>query len=412
VATCAHVINSALGRSDKRDPARPGDSEVIRLRFAIGATLGDDECHQASIVGWLPAEAGTFDFNDIAVLELADSAPAHVRVLRPVRYRPLMLVQMWGPQPRQPNGSHIEGKLLGEVRDGRIQINVEGGGPFRVRPGFSGGPVWDPKSGDAAGVLTACGAEDDATDAYLLGEDRIRAAWPNWPPDREPAAEEKSPTRRPKHRQTTETTRSTRRRRLALLTLGLAAIVTVLAVVILRPDPGHARPQPPHPTPGPPESLPRPTLTHSPSPDPRTTTPSITLKPTTPLPTAPSPTRSPSPSPTVSPFSEADPYYDPEMVPNSQVTADYDGCYAWLDIDSPGDLSGILSANFESCDAEVFRSGGLTVNLAASSDDGERTSPLSDSGHTMRVCVWSQYDQADEQCSPLFGMNGDTPVQK
>jgi hypothetical protein len=42
---------------------------------------------------------------------------------------------------------------------------------------------------------------------------------------------------------------------------------------------------------------------------------------------------------------------------------------------------------------------------------GERVGVQSDIGRTMRVCVWSQNDQADEQCSPWFSMNGDTPEQ-
>lgn len=181
VVTCAHVVNSALARPARRDPARPGREEVIRVRFAIGTASGDDGYRTASVAGWLPAEAGTFDMDDVAVLELAEPVPAHVRVLRPVRYRPLMPVQMWGPQPGRPGGGHVRGELLGEVRGGRVQISVSGG-PFRVRPGFSGGPVWEPGSGDVAGVLSACGAEGDATDAYLLGADRITVAWPDWLP--------------------------------------------------------------------------------------------------------------------------------------------------------------------------------------------------------------------------------------
>jgi WD40 repeat protein len=181
VVTCAHVVNAALERGDKRDPARPGHSERIRLRFSLGTTPGDEGYRAASVAGWLPAEAGTFDVSDIAVLELTEPAPAHVPGLRPVRYRPLMPVQMWGPQPSRPDGGHVRGELLGEVRGGRIQINVRGG-RFRVRTGFSGGPVWDSGSGDVAGVLSACGAEDNAVDAYLLGMDRVAAAWPGWSP--------------------------------------------------------------------------------------------------------------------------------------------------------------------------------------------------------------------------------------
>ena len=96
VATCAHVVNSALGRADKRDPAWPGNVEMIWLRFPIGAADGGDERQKASVIGWLPASAGTFDSDDVAVLRLDEPAPAHVRVLRPARYRPSMPVQMWG----------------------------------------------------------------------------------------------------------------------------------------------------------------------------------------------------------------------------------------------------------------------------------------------------------------------------
>jgi hypothetical protein len=107
VATCAHVVNSALGREDRRDPARPGNAEMICLRFAIGSADGDSGGRKASVVGWLPVSARTFDADDIAVLHLDEPEPAYVRALHPARYRPLMPVQMWGPQPGRPDGGHV-----------------------------------------------------------------------------------------------------------------------------------------------------------------------------------------------------------------------------------------------------------------------------------------------------------------
>jgi hypothetical protein len=48
--------------------------------------------------------------------------------------------------------------------------SVSGSGrPDRVRTEFSGGPVWETDADDVIGLLSACGAEDDAEDAYLLG---------------------------------------------------------------------------------------------------------------------------------------------------------------------------------------------------------------------------------------------------
>lgn len=399
VATCAHVVNSALGRADKRDPACPGNAEIVRLRFAIGSAGSEGECREASVIGWLPASARTFDADDIAVLRLDEPAPAYVRVLRPARYRPSMPVQMWGPQPGRPDGGHVKGEVRGKVRSGRSHINVEGG-QFRVRPGFSGGPVWEPGTGEAVGVLSACGAEDNATDAYLLEADHVTAVWPGWSGHTRIARE--------------GTDRDRRTRHLTLLTIGLAAIVTALAVVILRPDPGHSTLGPPHPTLRPtvssshPTPSSRPTASRSPTPDPPAAAPPA------PVPASSSArSKAPRPTPAVSPFHLPNPYfnYDPTGVAGSEVMTEYLGCYAWLDNYGSGDLSGAIYADSGFCAGEVFRSGGPTVHLTAPSGVGERVSALSDIGHTMRVCVWSQNNQADEQCSPWFGMNGDTPAQ-
>ena len=122
LVTCAHVVNAALGRRDKRDLARPGPGDVIRVRFPIGGAPDIDTSRKASVVEWLPGSPGSFEANDIAVLELTERAPAHVPAARPRRYRRLMQVQMWGPQPGRPGGGHVRGELLGEVRGGRIQI--------------------------------------------------------------------------------------------------------------------------------------------------------------------------------------------------------------------------------------------------------------------------------------------------
>ncbi|HEY5361237.1 MAG TPA: trypsin-like peptidase domain-containing protein [Streptosporangiaceae bacterium] len=185
VVTCAHVVNTALGRPDKLDPGRPAPGDVIRVQFPIGNAPGGDTGRSASVVGWLPGSAADFKAGDIAVLKLAERAPEYVPGLRPRRHRPSMTVQMWGPQPNKPQGTHVTGKLMGEVAGGLIQINA-GRGAFKVQRGFSGGPVWETASGEVVGVLTARGAEYNAVDAYLLAVDRVIAAWPQWQP-RDPA---------------------------------------------------------------------------------------------------------------------------------------------------------------------------------------------------------------------------------
>ncbi|MFD7049041.1 serine/threonine-protein kinase [Streptomyces mirabilis] len=86
------------------------------------------------------------------------------------------------------------------------------------------------------------------------------------------------------------------------------------------------------------------------------------------------------------------------------------GCTAWLDNAGSGNLYGMLNTSyFETCHAELIRDDGLTVGLAASSG-AERTSVISDIGHTMRICVWQQGASADKQCSATVVIRNGTPT--
>ena len=127
-----------------------------------------------------------------------------------------------------------------------------------------------------------------------------------------------------------------------------------------------------------------------------------------PRPTTPTPTT----TPTVSVSSIPGVTDDPDEITASGVSDSDSGfCTAWLDNDGSGTLSGTLNTSFfASCDAELYRSGGPAVSLSATWG-AERTSALSDTGHTMWICVWASSDPASEQCSSPFGMTGDTPVQ-
>jgi WD40 repeat protein len=179
VVTCAHVINSALGRRDRLDGSRPWPDDYIRVRFPLGGRPGKESSREGRVVGWLPDRTRVLDSDDLALLELSGGVPRHVPVLHPMRPQRSMRVQMWGPQQDRPGGGHVTGELLGEVGGGRIQVNAVGG-RFRVRPGFSGGPVWETRTGGVVGVMQAFGSEADADDAYLIGGGQIARIWPRW----------------------------------------------------------------------------------------------------------------------------------------------------------------------------------------------------------------------------------------
>lgn len=176
VATCAHVVNSALGR-DKRDPTRPQPDESVSLTFPIGHDGVEDASRSGRVIAWLPGRSAAFETDDIAVLQLEQAVPSHVPVLHPGSDQRHMQVQMWGPQPGHPAGGHVVGTLMGEVIGGRIQIDVNGGG-FRVRSGFSGGPIWD-NNDNVVGVLAASSRGSEG-DAYGLSSIKVAQAWPGW----------------------------------------------------------------------------------------------------------------------------------------------------------------------------------------------------------------------------------------
>nr|WSX77611.1 protein kinase [Streptomyces sp. NBC_00899] len=104
---------------------------------------------------------------------------------------------------------------------------------------------------------------------------------------------------------------------------------------------------------------------------------------------------------------------DPAAITGSGAAAGpAGGCTAWLDDAGGGDLYGMLNTDYyETCHAELVRSDGLTVELAASTG-AERTGTVSGVGHTTRICVWQQGAIADKQCAAPFGIRNGTPVMQ
>jgi WD40 repeat protein len=169
--TCAHVVNAALGRSS-RDGSPPG-SVTMWLEFPFGGGRLDDHVRRrARVVSWL-ADRGSFDLHDVAVLRIDEDLPTGVTILPLTDIDPRGAVQMWGPTPERPFGGHVSGRLMGWVDKSRLQVDQELRGVFRVRPGFSGTPVWQPSTEKVVGILQASSVERGGTDAYVLSVDLI-----------------------------------------------------------------------------------------------------------------------------------------------------------------------------------------------------------------------------------------------
>lgn len=170
LVTCAHVVNAALHRQE-RDSSAPGDP-VLQVEFPFAGREGDLVLRTARLVEWLPAsDPGLFFDLDVAALRLDEDPPEGVRILSLHDGDPQGEVRMWGPSEqarldRKKVSGIVSGHLMGRVDRQRLQVDQVHRGVFRVRKGFSGGPVWHASSGAVVGMVQAVG--DDSTDAYVL----------------------------------------------------------------------------------------------------------------------------------------------------------------------------------------------------------------------------------------------------
>lgn len=176
IVTCAHVLNTALGRPQKT-PGDPGP-QVVLVEFPFAGSRTDLLVRAATITSWGPGPE-PFDLHDVAGLELTEPVPPGCR--------PVALtgsdgagtrVQMWGPSPDRPTGGHVTGELLGHVDKGRLHVEQEIRGVFQATGGFSGGPVWAVDSQRVVGMLVAVGTLGAETDVYVLSADVLADSWP------------------------------------------------------------------------------------------------------------------------------------------------------------------------------------------------------------------------------------------
>ncbi|CCH34934.1 pentapeptide repeat-containing protein [Actinosynnema sp. NPDC047251] len=165
VVTCAHVVNLALGR-DHRDPDRP--TGPVRIEFAALPGVTAD----GSVRLWLPPppREGVVG-DDVCVLRLdvpAEVTPAKLITTPP---RPGHLVDVFGFPPDRPDGAWVRAAVRGQVAGRLLQLDSESA--LRVRPGYSGAPVWDPETDRVVGMIATAAAND----SYAVPSDLLRTAW-------------------------------------------------------------------------------------------------------------------------------------------------------------------------------------------------------------------------------------------
>ena len=178
VVTCAHVVNTALGRP-QREQVVPGESELVQLEFPH---LERAHVRLAKVVpsAWVPPPRSGMG-GDIAGLVLTEDAPVDAARARfaTVR-RPGTHLRVFGypGSPIRQDGVWVDVDLKGEVGGGLIQVESREDQTVKAQPGFSGSPVWDHGTGQAVGLLQITPfVGEPERDAYLIKPTAVAQAW-------------------------------------------------------------------------------------------------------------------------------------------------------------------------------------------------------------------------------------------
>jgi Trypsin-like peptidase domain len=184
VLTCAHVVNTALGRA-QRDQEAPGKDVRVQVDFPA---LGDPDgapLRSCRVERWSPPPVSGVAGGDVAGLVLvgeglpAGAGPVRLTEAVGVREAEVDLFGYPGDPPR-PDGAWARCRLGGVVGGGLIQLDADSEAAFRVQPGYSGSPAVVADSvGDAVvGMLAVATRGQDARDAYAIPVARLVDAWP------------------------------------------------------------------------------------------------------------------------------------------------------------------------------------------------------------------------------------------
>ncbi|MGW8551960.1 VMAP-C domain-containing protein [Streptomyces tubercidicus] len=199
VLTCAHVVNSALGRDRfAQDTPGPGDTVTLRLpHVAAGRDLTARVLREmwvpprATASGSAPVEPGRVPYHgDLAVLELTGAAPEGAEPAPFLQHsyanETIALWASGNPLPTVRAVPRVSAPPW-------IALDVLGGA--QVTEGFSGGPLWDRERQAVVGLVAAVhrapeGAAPGSrpTTMYAISVPAIEAELPTLPPSAVPTA--------------------------------------------------------------------------------------------------------------------------------------------------------------------------------------------------------------------------------
>lgn len=166
ILTCAHVVAYALGIQDTAEPPEA----ILELDFPL---LARDQMLAARVCHWQPSV-------DVAGLQLLGWSPPGAEPVRLI----VTDDDLWGHPFRAfgfplgyAEGVWASGVLRGRQADGWVQIEDVKETGYLVKPGFSGGPVWDEVLKGVVGMVVAADTDERTKAAFLLPADLLDQVW-------------------------------------------------------------------------------------------------------------------------------------------------------------------------------------------------------------------------------------------
>ena len=187
IITCAHVVNTALGR-DQRAQDRPGPLVRVQVDFPMLGDAGGAPSRSCAVQAWAPPPSSGVSGGDCAGLVLVGeglpgrAGPARLADPALVRDVAARVFGYPGDPPRQVNGAWAELRLRGAVGGGVIQLNTGSESAIRAQPGYSGSPVIVASdAGDdlVVGMLAVGSSDGSVRDAYAIPVSELDRAWPD-----------------------------------------------------------------------------------------------------------------------------------------------------------------------------------------------------------------------------------------
>ncbi|WP_058043805.1 trypsin-like peptidase domain-containing protein [Streptomyces roseifaciens] len=165
MVTCAHVVNTALGR-DKRAQDRPLGPVTVSFPLAAArpssrATVRED--------GWCPIAAD--GSGDIAVLELLPTVaePSSAPLVTRLDLRGHNVHAYGFPHGSDdPQGAYTEGRIAGLTGAEWFQIDDHRTAGFVVSLGYSGSPVWDDELNGVIGIAVSATRDPRLRTSYAI----------------------------------------------------------------------------------------------------------------------------------------------------------------------------------------------------------------------------------------------------